>query len=520
MTSKFESFLDRTFNKIDIIFLSLLAFVFSLLRLPSIIEPYWYGDEGVYEVIGRALASGRILYSQIWDNKPPLLYVIYAIFSGDQFYVRLVSAIVGIFSLVIFFMIARKFFRNQIAVYVSTVFFALFLGAPILEGNIANAENFMVLPTLTSFYILFCTSSLAFLGTRFSKAQNWHDFFSIRMWQVSLAGFILSLTFLTKIVAIFDFAAFFVILFSLRFFDEISFRNVKKIINGIKNVIDGFQMEAIYATAFALPIFMFIVYFIVVGAFPDFFKAVFSQNVGYVASGNYFLFPNGFLYFKLFLLLLSILIVTRYRKIVTREGLIIFIWLAFSMFNAFFSARPYTHYLLVLLPSFSLFVGYILEKRRQGIVLIPLILILAIIIQSAFKLNFKRVVPYYINYLSYITAEKSVTDYQAFFDRNTPRDYELAQFIRSKTSYSDNIFIWGDNAQVYFLSGKLPPGRYTVSYHITFYKDAINETHDAILKSRPKYIIQTKEGDEIQNFLDGFELRYKIENAKIYERQF
>lgn len=501
MIEKIESFLNKTFNKKDVIFLSLVVSVFSFLRLPSVVEPYWYGDEGVYEVIGRALASGRILYSQIWDNKPPLLYMIYAIFSGDQFYVRLVSIVVGIFSLVVFFMIARKFFRNQIAVYVSTVFFGLLFGAPILEGNIANAENFMILPTLVSFYILFCTEK----KNRFS--------------QVAVAGIILSLSFLTKIVAVFDFAAFSITLLVLRFFDEVSFVRTK-IINDLKGVTAGFKKETVFAAAFALPIFMVIVYFIAIGAFSDFFRAVFSQNVGYVAYGNYFLFPNGLLYFKLFLLLLSIFIITRYRKAVAREGLIIFIWFTFSMFNAFFSARPYTHYLLVLLPPFSLFVGYIFEKRRQGIFLVPLILILMIIIQSVFKLNFKRVIPYYANYLSFVTTHKSVQEYQAFFDRNTPRDYALAQFIRGKTSYADNIFIWGDNAQVYILSGKLPPGRYTVSYHVTFYKNATSETRDALLKARPKYIVQTKEGDEIQNFLDGFELRYEIDNAKIYERQF
>ncbi len=501
MIEKIESFLDKTFNKKDIIFLSFVVSVFSLLRLPSIIEPYWYGDEGVYEVIGRALRSGRILYSQIWDNKPPLLYVIYAIFSGDQFYVRLASAIVGIFSLVVFFMIARKFFRNQIAVYVSTAFFGLLFGTPILEGNIANAENFMVLPTLISFYLLFCV-----------KSKN-------NFIRVGIAGVILSLSFLTKIVAVFDFAAFSIILFALRFFDEISFARAK-IIDEIKSAIGGFQKEAIYAAAFALPIFIVFVYFIAVGAFPDFFRAVFSQNVGYVAYGNYFLFPNGLLYFKLFLLFLSILIVTRYRKIVGQEGLIIFIWLAFSMFNAFFSARPYTHYLLVLLPSFCLLVGYIIENRKLFAFSIPLCLIILIIIESTFKLNFKRVIPYYLNYLNFVTGNISAEQYQSFFDKNTPHDYKLASFIRTKTMPSDNIFVWGDSAQIYFLSNKLPPGRYTVSYHITFYKDATSETRAAILKSRPKYIIQIKEGEEIQNFLDGFELRYKIDNAKIYERQF
>jgi len=40
----------------------ILISIFILLRLPSLVEPYWYGDEGIYQVIGKALNSGRVLY--------------------------------------------------------------------------------------------------------------------------------------------------------------------------------------------------------------------------------------------------------------------------------------------------------------------------------------------------------------------------------------------------------------------------------------------------------------------------
>src|SRR3712207_7567947 len=35
------------------------------------------------------------------------------------------------------------------------------------------------------------------------------------------------------------------------------------------------------------------------------------------------------------------------------------IWVSFSLFNTFFSHRPYTHYVLVFLPSYCLLVGLI-----------------------------------------------------------------------------------------------------------------------------------------------------------------
>src|SRR2546421_7706289 len=44
------------------------------LRVPSLIEPSWYADEGTYADIGRSLDHGAVLYRDAWDNKPPGMY--------------------------------------------------------------------------------------------------------------------------------------------------------------------------------------------------------------------------------------------------------------------------------------------------------------------------------------------------------------------------------------------------------------------------------------------------------------
>ena len=56
-----------------------LAIIFLFLRLPSLFEPYWYGDEGIYLVLGQGIRKGLTLYTQIHDNKPPTLYYLAAI---------------------------------------------------------------------------------------------------------------------------------------------------------------------------------------------------------------------------------------------------------------------------------------------------------------------------------------------------------------------------------------------------------------------------------------------------------
>src|SRR3990167_9750693 len=96
MIKKFLENLDNIITPRDVLFLGLTLILFFLLRLPSLIEPYWYGDEGIYEVLGMAMRNERLLYKDIWDNKPPLLYVMYALFNSDQFLVRFSSLLFGL----------------------------------------------------------------------------------------------------------------------------------------------------------------------------------------------------------------------------------------------------------------------------------------------------------------------------------------------------------------------------------------------------------------------------------------
>ena len=487
-------------KKKEELFLGLVLSIFSILRFPSLFEPHWYGDEGIYQVIGQAVRQGYVLYREIWDNKPPILYLIYALLHGDQFYVRLASIIAGGATIVVFYLLTTKLFKSLPARFASTTIFALVFGLPVLEGNIANAENFMLLPIIVAFYLAFLTSSKHRFILTFA------------------AGILISVAFLIKIVAVFDMAALFITLFVVRFLEDLHLTR-KNIHAKIKDILNGLEQETLFVLGFAAPIIFTILYFLSVEALPDFMRATFAQNIGYVGHGNFFLFPLGFLYLKLALLLFSILLIVRYRKNFGIGGILILVWLSFSMFNALFSQRPYTHYLLVVLPSFSLLLGYILDNKKLLKITLPLLIITVVIILQVFRLNFKKVGPYYQNFLSFISNSKSVDAYQGFFDRNTPRDYQIANFIKTKTSETEWVYLWSDSAQIYSLSGKLPPGRYTVSYHVTFYPDALTETKNAIEERKVKYIIQTKENNTIMQLLDSYELRYKINGANVYERK-
>ncbi len=490
----------------DVWFLLITSFIFFLLRLPSLFEPYWYGDEGIYQVVGAAIRSGRLLYRGIWDNKPPLLYMLYALFNSDQFTIRLVSIIFGILAVFVFFILCKKIFQNKQNVTLTvTSLFALLFGLPLLEGNIANAENFMLFPIILA----------GLLIVKLSDKKRTESTFHLSSFnfQLALAGLLLGVAFLFKVVAVFDFAAFF--LFFL--FLNLPIRFSPKLLLNRKNLNNLFQPLLVFAVGFLIPILTSVLFFLTHGAFKEFISATFVQNVSYVGYGNKFFIPQGFLILKLLLLILFILFLFIKRDKFSKTTLFVLIWFSFSLFNAFFSQRPYTHYLLVLLPSFLLLAGLIFSEKKYQLMYAVILIASLLFILKDFNFYGKTVF-YYQNFISFLTGGKSVSSYQAFFDKETPIDYQIAEFINLKTTSKDSIFIWGNNAQLYSLTNKLPLGKYVVAYHITGYKDGIENTQIAIREKKPKFVIIMPNAGNIPFPIYGYGKEMEIDSTIIYER--
>lgn len=477
-----------------------ISFLFFLLRFPSLFEPDWYGDEGVYQTVALALRNGRLLYSQIWDNKPPLLYLIYAALNSDQFSLRLLSLIFGFLSIILFYKLASKLFKNSRTSVILTFVFALLYGLPLFEGNIANAENFMSLPTLISANLIL----------------NLKETSQKKLLKIFLAGLLLSVSFLIKTVAVFDLAAF---LIFLMFFKDNKFFSLLKnrtyLAYEVKKII-------LFLSGFSIPIIITVFFFIFKGALSSFLSATLFSNVGYVGYGNKLLIgnisiPQGLLLLKLTILFCFIAFLFLQRKRISVFTSFILIWFSFSLFNALFSQRPYIHYLLVLLPSLVLLLGIIFENIKYRVLFFALFLFSLILISKTFG-TYDKTISYYINFIDFIGGKKTVANYQKFFDKETPTNYEIAAFIKGSTSANDNIFIWGNNAQVYNLTLKLPPGRYTVAYHITGVKNGLSETQKSLFDKKPKIIIIMPYMNSYPFSLNNYSFRINLNGTLIYER--
>lgn len=482
---KLSASLEKNFSFWFLLFSSILFFI---LRFPSLFEPYWYGDEGVYQAVGILMRHGQSLYSGAWDNKPPLLYILYAIFNSDQFSLRAVSLIFGLASMWFFYFVAKRLFpENRKAVVVSTLVYTFAFGSRLVEGNIANAENFMLLPIIAGVYIILSENII-------KKSHKFLAFFS--------AGILISLAFLIKIVAIFDFAAF---IFFILVYPE---KNLKdKFINKLSPIILGFS----------LPVLLTMSYFFITNNFKDFMDAFLFSNVGYVGLNNQFIIPQGFLILKLIMLLGVLGFLFLERKKIRKEIIFLVAWFSFSLFSAFFSQRPYTHYLIMTLPSFCLLIGAAITYKKERNYLVTLLVLGFILINTSFHFNGK-LVEYYENLIYFWEGKKDINEYQAFFDKITPRDYEIARYIELNTTPNDNVFIWGNNAQVYKLAKRNPIVRYTVAYHITGFPLGIHDMKNAIETKKPKLIIIMPDIPKFPLPLTNYSEKIDIHGAEVYEK--
>lgn len=492
-------------------FLFGVSLLFFLLRLPSLMEPNWYGDEGIYQAIAMTVNQGGHLYTDIWDNKPPLLYLIYAFFQGNQFGVRIFSFFVGLLTLWTFFSLSQKIFQRKRTAFITTTLFATLFAIPLLEANIANAENFMLLPVIASALLIYRFSLL-------DKSQKkYHIIFNPQHTLLGGAGFLLGIAFLIKSVAIFDFIAFFLFLLFIALPHTWKLNKT-----GIKTLVHYFFVHfSLFIGGFVTPLIISLIYFSFQGTLISFLQAAFLGNMSYIASSDTFLFPYNFTILKTILLLFAVFFLFKKRTTTDQQTLFILLWLIFSVFNAFFSQRLYNHYVLVILPSFCLLAGLLVHQvsLKKNIILASIFITTSLLLIVTFHLyRIEKTFLYYQNAYLFITGARDVGAYQSFFDSKTKRDYELSSFIQLITKPHEKIFIWGDNPQIYTLSNTLPATKYIVAYHIIQQPYGVEQTQTAINQIKPRIIIILPESPAFPFHLSEYTYKFSFDNARIYER--
>lgn len=460
----------RLTSKLTVLILILLSV--AALHLPNLFEPYWYGDEGIYLTLGMAVRKGLVLYRDIHDNKPPLIYWTAAL-AGTQFWLKFILMAWHLLTIVALYRLANLLLEKKSwAPVIAAWFFSIMV--ILLEGNIANGEIFMILPVIGGMLTL----------TRIENFRNHNS--DLKPHLFLLTGFLFSMGFLFKVPAVFDFAALAVFYV---FFLSTDLRGIiSRIFN--KNIW-------LMVAGFLGPILLSLIYYATRGGFEPYLRSALLQNVGYLSSWKTGDDPapgpfavSGLMVRAIILLIGIIGLWGAGLKLKLSSKIsLLSLWFLFALFGALLSARPYPHYLIQpAVPAALLLAALLTDKTKIARMVIGAQIIVGLAAYLYIGFWSYSVLPYYQNFVSWATGNKTQTEYFAFFGEQVNRAYKIAEYVRNTTSSDDKIFIWGDDPYIYPLSQRLPAGRYTVAYHVVDF-NAYDETAAAITIKKPKVIV-------------------------------
>lgn len=465
-----------------------------IFRIPLILGPVFDNDEGIYATIGRYLFQGEVLYRDLWDNKLPAIYFFYGLITyifHDPLYIRVIATLSLLTAAGLSFYLARKILTPSKA-YVALFIFLLLLVLPILETFTSNAEVFFLPLSIAAI-------TLTVLIEWFGWSRKWY----------LLVGFLIGVGILFKVVVLFDALAIATLLVTRHFY--------------------RIHKELFYLTVGGLISFTLPAYYIFKnGLVLLTYQAAFIGNIGYVAYGNALRFgpinlgsSNVVLAGKLLLVLIVIGFI-KYSFRSTRSAVeLLYIWFAWDLFSVFFSGHPYPHYLIQIIGVITIVladqVGNIISMFKSGqfkAAHLAKLITLAGVTVAALILNFggvyqslgssselsRMVLGYSANGIQYLTGQISKDQFYSFYGEGALRNYKLSDKIKSLTSPSDKIFIWGNTPWIYFLSDRPHVSRFLVAYHVDLTKGARQEVLDQLRTDNPKIILWVKdEGNSSQN---------------------
>jgi 4-amino-4-deoxy-L-arabinose transferase-like glycosyltransferase len=443
----------------------------------------------IYLTLGEGIRQGLTLYKEVYDNKPPFLYLIAAA-AGNVFWFKAILAFWNVLTIILFWKLAQALFpKKEKLQKVATSIFALLTTLPLLEGNIANAEIFMILPVITAFLILF------------TKTQNFRNVF--------ISGVLFGAATLFKVPAAFDMPVI------------IAFWLISKGIN--KEML---RKSAYLILGFLAPILLSVIWYFLAGAGGEYVKAILLQNIGYLASWRPEDVAKPFLVRNLPLIIRGAIVFVGGALLFLKKGrlsdrfIFLTLWLLFGLFAVTLSERPYPHYLIQIVPEVAfLFALLIAEKSlEQSLVIIPLFL--AILTPVYYRFWYYSTSAYYARFLKFAFRQVDKETYFALFGQRVPTHYKIADFVSALTKKDEKIFVWGPDASaIYALTRRFPPTKYVADYHINDFSTKKDEL--AKLSSNPpKYIIILPDAQGFAELIPLLRKNYllisEIEGAEIW----
>jgi 4-amino-4-deoxy-L-arabinose transferase-like glycosyltransferase len=435
------------------------------LRYPSLFEPRWYGDEGIFAAIAENLRAGRMLYAEAWDNKPPGIFVTYAVtqalFGSGVMPIHAVVTVAVLATQAAVMAIAFRLYGGWHAVAAGALF-SLLMCTPIIEGTLAMTETFMILPvTLGALVFVY--------AQRLDEARR-------TGWHVA-CGVLLSIAIAYKQVAVFDAAAIALMLW-LTSIDRV--RAVGALVIGV-----------------AVPQALVALLFVTMGAFGEYWYAVAGSLGLYTEIGPQVHPLARFAGYVPALVAAAWLM--RRRQLGWRVDVRLFpvLWLGFAIAGSTSSSFAFPHYLQQAAPAAALVAAgmpWRFEPDRLNRWLLAAGgAAVAAIVFGQFALAFEDrrqldPVDYYRTFVSHQWGTMSDLEYEYHFDGKAVAVRDIAAYI-DEDGAGETAFAWGELPWVYEAASLRNPTRYYTSFLGELVPGAKDDIVDDLYGDPPVYLI-------------------------------
>ncbi|MDB5077189.1 MAG: hypothetical protein JWO42_3368, partial [Chloroflexi bacterium] len=500
--------------------------IFSTLwRLPSLGDPPWLNDEGTYATVGRAIVNGEALYRQVWENKPPAVYLL---FGAVHALIGPAHLLVGVRSLAL---VAALIV--QIAVYrlvkshagwatamLATAIAGLGLDLPTLDGTSANAEIFLAAATATGMLLLW--RGLDAVRDAPPEAGL------VARTTLFFAGIAFGVAIMFKLVAGADLVAALAILLLL--LPDRRLPTISALLAGV-----------------AVPVGAVSIWLAERGILGDAVYATVGYNRGYVTAGQGMHSPIVSVGLLLLPVVLSgagawLLWRSRGRQgsvttispspqtvpaapgdvgasIATRQpaGESIAraqarqflaascVWLGLAVVGALASGRTYPHYFLQAVAPLAILVALLvgggMERRgyRVGRAVAVLLVVWVVLVPVASWLVARderptdppgsRPYAYYAYVWQHLTGGLTDTEFGNRLDPRVERNLAVANYLKAHVAQPRRLYVWGNAPWIYYLSGYSHAARFLSAYYYPPIPGGMGQVIASLRAAPPSYIV-------------------------------
>jgi hypothetical protein len=428
---------------------------------PSFTDVVLDRDEGVYATVAREWAAGRLPYRDVFDHKPPAIYLIYrsvfALFGASMAPVRvafaLMTALTGLAAALVLRAARPESSRAALA---AVAFSVVYLQASAATwGGTANTEVPMMLCV--------AAAALAALRSRASRHPGW----------LAALGLASAAALLVKPVCMPEVALFLAI----------------AVCGGRRLPPDRRALAAglaSYVAAAAVPMLLAVTYFAVRGGLPAALEAVVAYNVAYAGAPPVpasvrvpYLAGEVARGFAPFLAGGAALAAAAMRGCRGTVAWLAALWSLASAAGVLAAGRPYLHYLQQLTVPLALAGAAGLASLRET---------LAAGARRRLSVAAGVLMP-----LLFVPSVSATVEQMRVWASAPTWEAELGRWIAEQVAPGRTIFVWGASAQIYFHAGRRPASRLVYTYPLAggspFARRSREEVAGALLAAPPAAIV-------------------------------